>query len=102
LALVLPPTGEEEPTAYGSQTLSKNYAQVEKEALAIVYGINNLHQCIYGRKLTLVTDHKPLTTILNPKHNYQPWQQPVYSLCVSMKLDLSSNMPMLIVCHGYH
>ena len=61
------PSGEEKPIAYGPRTLSKmeqNYAQVEKEALAIIFGIQKFHQYIYGRKF-LVTDHKPLTTILS-------------------------------------
>jgi len=40
---------------------------VEKEELAIIFGIKKFHQCIYGRKFKLVTDHKPLTTILSPK-----------------------------------
>ena len=67
LAHVLP-NGEEKPIAYGSRTLSKteqNYAQVEKEALAIIFGILKFHQYIYGRKFQLVTDHKPSTTILH-------------------------------------
>ncbi|UYV84327.1 K02A2.6-like [Cordylochernes scorpioides] len=39
----------------------------EKEALAIIYGITKFHQFIYGRKFILVTDHKPLVTILGPR-----------------------------------
>ena len=64
------PSGEEKPIAYGSRTLSKaerNYAQVEKEALAIIFGIKKFHQYVYGRKFLIVTDHKPLTMILSPK-----------------------------------
>ena len=51
--------GYEKPIAFASRTLSpseKNYAQQEKEALAFI-----------GRRFTLITDHKPLKTILGPK-----------------------------------
>ena len=64
------PSGEERPIAYASRTLTKserNYAQIEKEALSIVFGVNKFHQYLYGRKLLLVTDQKPLTTLLGPK-----------------------------------
>ena len=62
--------GTEHPIAYVSRTLTpseKNYAQVEKEALAIVFGARKFHQYIYGRRFTLVTDHKPLLTIVDQR-----------------------------------
>ena len=38
----------------------RNYAQIEKEMLVIVFGTNKFHQYIYGKQVSLETDHKPL------------------------------------------
>ena len=38
-----------------------------KKVLALIFGIKKFHRYLYGRKFILITDHKPLTTILGPK-----------------------------------
>jgi hypothetical protein len=64
------PIGKDLPVAYASKTLNnaeRNYPTIEKELLAIVWGCKHFRQYLYGRKFTIVTDHRPLTWIFSVK-----------------------------------
>jgi transposase InsO family protein len=55
--------GNERPIAFASRSLQKAevaYAQVEKEGLAVIFGVQRFHKYLYGRQFTIETDHKPL------------------------------------------
>ena len=57
---------EGKPVAYASCALTETqqrYSQIEKETLAIVFGCRKYSQYIYGQKVTVETDHKPLQSI---------------------------------------
>ena len=46
--------------AYGSRALSsteRNYAQIEKELLSVVFGMQKFHQYTYGQEVTVENDH---------------------------------------------
>ena len=57
------PDGTEKPVRYASRMLSKaekDYSQLEKEGLSLVFGIKRFHLYLFGHSFKLVTDHKPL------------------------------------------
>ena len=51
--------GQDLPVSYASRTLNDTktkYATIEKQVLAILFGVENFRPYLYGRKFTLVTD----------------------------------------------
>ena len=61
---------DELPVAFASRSLApaeKNYAQIDKEALAIVFGVRHFHQYLFGRHFTIKSDHKPLQHLLEER-----------------------------------
>ena len=60
----------EKPVAYASRSLSKaerNYSQIDKEGLGLVYAVKKFHPFVYGRPFVLKTDHRPLLGLLGSK-----------------------------------
>ena len=63
------PDGSERPIANVSKTLSKsqrNYSQIQKEALAIIFALKKIYLFLFGKKFILVTDDKPLIAMYGP------------------------------------
>ena len=61
--------GHERPVYFASRTLSsaeRNYSQIDREGLAIVFAVTKFHNFIYGRPVVIKTDHKPLLGLLSP------------------------------------
>ena len=57
---------DEQPVQYASRALTeteRNYAQIEKEMLAIVFGLERFERYVYGRHVIVETDHKLLLPI---------------------------------------
>ena len=63
------PDGSERPIAYASRSLTqteKKFAQIEKDALGLYWGVRKFPPYLEGRRFILITDHKPLKYIMDP------------------------------------
>ena len=61
---------DELPIPFASRSLApaeKNYSQIDKESLAIVFAVKHFHQYLFGRSFTIKSDHKPLQYLLGEK-----------------------------------
>lgn len=62
--------GEERPIMFISSSLTKaekGYAQIEREALAVIFAVKRFHKYLYGRQFKIFSDHKPLEVIFGTK-----------------------------------
>ena len=69
------PDGSERPIGFASRTLSqaeRGYSQLDKEGLAVIFGVKKFHQYIYGHKFSVITDHKPLLGLFSEKKATSP------------------------------
>ncbi|CAI6350433.1 unnamed protein product [Macrosiphum euphorbiae] len=62
--------GEKRPVGYASRILTvaeRKYSVIQKEALAVFWGVKKFSQYLLGRKFFLETDHKPLLALYGEK-----------------------------------
>ncbi|GFX52598.1 retrovirus-related Pol polyprotein from transposon 17.6 [Trichonephila clavipes] len=65
---------EGQPVAYGSESLTQtqqHYAQIEKELMAVIYGLEHFNYYTYGRIVMVQTDHKPILGLIVTNHTIQ-------------------------------
>jgi transposase InsO family protein len=63
------------PIEFASRTMTDaeiNYAQIEKECLSVLFGLERFDQYTYGREVVVQNDHKPLASILKKPLSQSP------------------------------
>ena len=72
-------SGQEMPITFASRTMSQaenNYSQLDKEALAIMFGLNRFHLYLFGREFEIHIDHKPLLGLMGEARGIQQMASP--------------------------
>ncbi len=73
------PSSEEKPINFATRTMSqaeKNYSQLDKEAVAIMFGVKRFYMYVFGRHFEIHTDHKPLLGLLGESKGIQQMSSP--------------------------
>ena len=66
-----PSSNKNKPVAFASKTFTpveSRYANIERECLSVVFGLEKFHTYIYGNHVTVYNNHKPLEMI---------WKKPI-------------------------
>ncbi|KYN05031.1 Uncharacterized protein K02A2.6 [Cyphomyrmex costatus] len=86
--------GIEKPIAFASRSLTsaeRNYSQLDREALAIVFAINHFFMYVFGRKFKLITDNQPLASIHQEQYSTDiAINEEVHQLCYSTIFEIST------------
>jgi len=67
--------GDWRPIAFASRALTsveERYSQIERESLAILFGITSFKLYLYGSDFKVKTDHKPLVTLFSSSSKPPP------------------------------
>lgn len=89
--------GNEKPIAFASRALNKaerNYATIEKEALAIVWALKTFRPYLYGHQIILFTDHAPLkylTSTTQSNARLSRWSLAIQEYNIDIRYKAGSN-----------
>jgi len=64
-------SGVKHPVAFASRKLlprEKRYSTIERECLAIMWGVSKFQEYLYGKEFLLETDHQPLQYLGNTQY----------------------------------
>ena len=66
---------DEGPVAYSSKAMNETqqrWAQIEKELFAVLFACRRFHQHVYGKPVTVESDHRPLEFIFRKPLSQAP------------------------------